>query len=186
MRVSSFSVCQGLLQPPLALKEVFLLPVPSFGCCEVTGRRTAMLNEVMAIQHLLSTIYSQKIATGNCYISGIDYCCKRNHKAPLWINAKTNCNGFVGNILACDICDTNTDIVVAFFFREEVTISLDSAQKNVSQSGWPTPTSGYPAGFAFANYPVSVRLTKTYPNVSLRDIATIVSDIQSVFGQFGV
>ena len=145
-----------------------------------------MINELIAIQQQLRTIYSQKIAIGDCYISNIDYCCNRKHKAPLWVNAKITTAPNTDGVLACDICDTNTDIVVAFFFRKEVTISLDSAQKNVSQSGWPTPTSGYPAGFAFANYPVSVRLTKTYPNVSLRDIATIVSDIQSVFGRFGV
>ena len=147
-----------------------------------------MINKLIAIQHLLSTIYSPKIATGDCYISGVDYCCDRKHKAPLWVNAKITTAPNTAGVLACDICDdtSHTNLTVSFFFREQPLVSLDSAQKNVSQSRWPTPTSGYPAGFAYTNYPVSVRLTKTYPSVSLSSVATIVSDIQSVFGQFGV
>lgn len=147
-----------------------------------------MINELTAIQQQLRTIYSQQIATGNCNISDIDYCCNRKHKAPLWVNAKINTASNTAGVLACDICDdkSHTDLTVSFFFREQPLVSLDSAQKNVSQSGWPTPTSGYPSGFAYTNYPVSVRLTKTYPSVSLSSIPTVVADIQSVFGQFGV
>ena len=147
-----------------------------------------MINELTAIQQQLRTIYSPKIAIGACYISDIDYCCDRKHKAPLWVNAKINTAPNTDGVLACDICDdkSHTDITVSFFFREQPLVSLDSAQKNVSQSGWPTPTSGYPSGFSYTNYPVSVRLTKTYPSVSLSSIATIVADIQSVFAQFGM
>ena len=145
-----------------------------------------MINKLIAIQHLLSTIYSPKIATGDCYISGIDYCCNRKHKAPLWVNAKINTAPNTAGVLACDICDdkSHTDLTVSFFFREPPLVSLDSAQKNVSQSGWPMHS--YPAGFTLTNYPVDVRLAKTYTNVSLRDIATIVAEIQSVFSSFGV
>ena len=144
-----------------------------------------MINELIAIQQQLRTIYSPKIAIGSCYISGIDYCCNRKHKAPLWVNAKITTAPNTADVLACDICDDNshTNIVVSFFFREPSNISHDSAQKNIL-SGWPTHS--YPAGFVFTKYPVDVRLTKTYTNVSLRDIVTIVDDIQNVFGLFGV
>ena len=145
-----------------------------------------MVNTLITIQHLLSMIYSQKIATGDCYISGVDYCCKRNSKAPLWVNAKVNIRPTSGNILACDICDDNshTNIVVSFFFRKKHIVSDDSAQKKVSRRRWATHS--YPAGFTLTNYPVDVRLAKTYTNVNLRDIATIVAEIQTVFSLFGV
>ncbi len=89
-----------------------------------------MINTLTAIQHLLSMIYSQKIATGDCYISGVDYCCNHNHKSPLWVNGKTS-KVAVGDVLACDICDDNshTDLIVSFFFRETSNVSHDSAQK---------------------------------------------------------